>query len=149
MNNVQLGKFAKHLVSKEFKIYGCRVSEYKSRLNDLTIKAGIDSYFDVQIRSIQLSKSKYPYIFFYKHHFYPRANLLAVIVILRYGIDPSLYLIPSTVWKSPNDVFLSKDYENKESNPWWGIQLIDNRMNRLDPFTFKLQVEKLFERTPL
>jgi hypothetical protein len=57
-----------------------------------------------------------------------RENLLIAIVLFTDGQMPSLYLLPSITWHTPNSLFVSHDNEGKKSPPEWGTNLSKKRM---------------------
>ncbi|WP_219587809.1 hypothetical protein, partial [Vibrio parahaemolyticus] len=60
-------------------------------------------------------------------------NLLA-LAVLKEGIAPKLYLIPSTVWNEPNSLFVSRDYEGRQSKPEWGLNLSGRTLPMLEDY---------------
>jgi len=88
---------------------------------DFIVRKSADKYWEVQVKSVHKSK----YIFFPKSKFeIKRANLLVAVVLFVAGEVPSIYLIPVQAWKTPNSLFVSRDFgEGKKSTPEWGIQL--------------------------
>lgn len=132
-NPLQLGRYAEYFAKMEFTLYGFEV--YSSEVDD----RGIDfvlrkdyRYYDVQVKSIRGLN----YIFFPKHKFELRENLLAAVVIYHEGKPPELYLIPSKVWENPNALFVSHDYEGKKSKPEWGLNLSQKNLPLLSPYQF-------------
>lgn len=85
-----------------------------------------------RVKSVRAGK----YVFMRKRVFSPRANLFLVLAIFVDGEFPELFLVPSTVWLSPNALFVSKDYEGKKSAPEWGVQLSKKNRPLLEPFRF-------------
>ncbi len=55
--------------------------------------------------------------------------------------EPELYLIPSFVWKEPNELFVDKDYEGWKSEPEWVIRLSQKNMPRLRQYAFSTVVK--------
>lgn len=62
------------------------------------------------------------------------------------GFLPDLFLIPSVVWKTPNKVFVSRDYEELKSEPEWGINISERNIQKLEPFRFDLTVRDVYQR---
>jgi len=83
------------------------------------------------------------YIFFPKDKFNLRENLLAAIVIFFEGKPPKIYLIPSTEWSKPNNLFVSRDYEGEKSEPEWGLNLSRKNLPLLEQFEFDKIVQNL------
>jgi len=110
----------------EFTLHGFDVysSEVDDRGIDFVIRserAGQQRYYDIQVKSARNAG----YIFLPKETCRLRENLLIAVVLFLPGRAPDFYLIPSTVWLSPDGkVFVSRDYgEGKKSKPEWGINL--------------------------
>ncbi len=65
-----------------------------------------------------------------------RDNLYLILVILKNNEIPSVYFIPSTVWKSPTILFTDKNYdkEGQKSKPEWGINILKKNMDELNKY---------------
>lgn len=122
LNHLQVGKFSEYFVKMEFTLYEFDIytSEVDDRGIDFVIRKSCDRYYDIQVKSIR----SLGYIFFCKDKFELRPNLFAAIALLLPMKSPQLFLIPSTVWEMPNQLFVSRDYgEGKKSKPEWGLNL--------------------------
>lgn len=119
-----------------FDVYSAEVDD---KGIDFVIRKSEGCYYDVQVKSARgLS-----YIFFHKEKLIPRENLLAAVVLFSDGAEPTLYLIPSTVWLEPNALFVSRDYEGKKSKPEWSLALSKRNLALLAPFSFEDTVGSL------
>jgi hypothetical protein len=78
-----------------------------------------------------------------KDKFILRRNLLLVVGIFLQNELPQFYLVPSEVWKEPNQLFTSKDYEGKQSQPEWGLNLSMKNMPLLLPYSFDEMILRL------
>ena len=138
LNHMQLGRYAEYFVKMEFTLYGFDVytSEIDDRGIDFVIRKGDTRYFDMQVKSIR----NLNYIFFPKDKVQPRVNLLAAVVIFSNGKQPSLYLIPSTMWLQPNSLFVSRDYEGLKSKPEWGLNRSSKNLALLAELSFEKSV---------
>jgi hypothetical protein len=58
-------------------------------------------------------------------------------------MPPKIYLIPSSVWSKPNNLFVSRDYEGKKSKPEWGLNLSKKNLPLLTQFEFEKVVQGL------
>jgi hypothetical protein len=140
LNHLQIGRYAEYFAKMEFTLYGYDV--YTAEVDDKGIDFVIrkqDQYFDVQVKSSR----NYNYIFMRKDKFILRRNLLLVVGIFLQNELPQLYLVPSEVWKEPNQFFTSKDYEGKQSQPEWGLNLSKKNMPLLLPYSFDEMVLRL------
>jgi hypothetical protein len=142
LNTLQVGKYSEYFVKMEFTLYGFDVyqAEVDDKGIDFVIRNRHDSYYDVQVKSVR----GFNYIFFRKEYFELRNNLFAAVVILDEGEPPKLFLIPATVWQSPNALFVSRDYgPPKKSKPEWGISLSPKNYPLLQPYAFESVVAGL------
>jgi hypothetical protein len=123
LNSRQIGKYAEYFVKMELTMHGLDIytPEVDDKGIDFIVRKSADKYWEVQVKSVHKSK----YIFFPKSKFeIKRANLLVAVVLFVAGEVPSIYLIPVQAWKTPNSLFVSRDFgEGKKSTPEWGIQL--------------------------
>jgi hypothetical protein len=107
---------------------------------DFIVRKSADKYWEVQVKSAHKSK----YIFFPKSKFeINRANLLVAVVLFVAGEVPNIYLIPVQAWKTPNGLFVSREYPGKKSTPEWGLQLSKKKMPLLAPYAFESVVGTL------
>jgi hypothetical protein len=142
LNTLQVGKYSEYFVKMEFTLYGFDVyqAEVDDKGIDFVIRKGQDRYYDVQVKSV----GGFNYIFFRKEFFALRGNLFAAVVILDEGEPPKLFLIPSTVWQSPNALFVSRDYgPPRKSKPEWGISLSHKNYPLLHGYEFESVVATL------
>jgi hypothetical protein len=58
------------------------------------------------------------------------------LVLFSDGEDPRLYLIPTTVWKEPNRLFVDHDFSQLKSKPEYGLNLSKKNLSLLQPFVF-------------
>ncbi len=125
----------------EFTLFGFDVytSEVDDRGIDFVVRKSEHRYYDVQVKSIRRTN----YVFFPKHKFSSRDNLLAAVVLFFEGEPPQLYLIPATAWREPNALLVSRDYEGKKSKPEWGLNLSRKNSPLLTQFAFDEVVQRL------
>lgn len=64
-------------------------------------------------------------------------------VLFNEGREPDFYLIPSTVWKKTNDVFVSRDYEGLISDPEWGINISGKNLPELERYRFEKTISMI------
>ena len=141
LSHLQLGRYAEYYVKMEFTLAGFDVyaAEVDDKGIDFIIREGENSYYDIQVKSVRGLN----YIFFPKDKFNLRKNLLAAIVLFSEGMPPKIYLIPSTVWSKPNDLFADRNYDGKKSKPEWGLNLSKKNLHLLTQFEFDKVVEGL------
>ncbi len=141
LNHLQIGKYAEYFVKMEFTLYGFDVysSEVDDRGIDFVIRRSAGHYYDVQVKSVR----ELNYIYFPKAKFLLRDNLLAAIVLFMPEREPALFLVPARVWEHPSPLFVSRDYEGKQSKPEWGLNLSHKNLTLLEPYRFEVVVETL------
>ena len=132
LNALQLGRYAEYFVKMELTRYGLEIysSEVDNSGIDFIAKTSSSRYYDFQVKAVRGIN----YIPFPKNNMIPRDNLIAAIVICIENEEPNLYLIPSTSWKTPNELLVSKDPENGETEPEWGLNLTKETCNLLEPY---------------
>ena len=141
LNHLQVGKYAEYFVKMECVLYGFDVysAEVDDRGIDFVIRKGHDRYYDVQVKSVR----GFNYIFFPKSKFELRESLLAAVVFFLPNQAPDVFLIPSTVWHTPNSCFVSRDYEGKKSPPEWGMSVTSKTYPLLAEYAFDRTAERL------
>jgi len=141
LNHLQLGRYAEYLTKMEFTACGFDVftAEVDDKGIDFVVRKSDNQYYDVQVKSCRNLK----YIFFPKDKFVLRSNLLAAVVLFEDNKPADLYLIPSDVWRTPSDLFVSRDYEGKKSKPEWGLNLSHKNLPELQKYQFESMVSRL------
>lgn len=138
LNHLQLGRYAEYFAKMEFTEFGFEVytSEVDDHGIDFIIKYKNNKFFEVQVKSIRNMN----YVFFHKDKFSIKYETLGVLVTFVDGERPEIFLIPSTVWNTPNSLFVGRDYEGKKSKPEWGINLSIKNRAILDEYKFEKQI---------
>lgn len=122
----QVGRFAEYFVKMEFALYGFDVytAEVDDRGVDFVARYGDGGFYEVQVKSVRKTR----YVYMQKTKFPLRSDRLLALVLLDENQPPDLYLIPATLWTSPNELFVGPDYDGRKSKPEWGIRLpVKNR----------------------
>lgn len=141
LSSLQLGQYGEYYAKMEFASYGWEI--YTSELDDhgvdfvaKDVKTG--DFFEIQVKSIR--PGGYAFVFKDKislddHH------LVCFLCFIDEEL-PKLYIIPATVWKNPNAVFVEHNYDKpgQTSKPEWGI----NYSNKNLPLLDKYNSEKFF-----
>lgn len=132
-NRQQLGRYAKDLAEAKFKLHGFDVlpSTVEGSAVDFTVRRG-GRHYDIKVRSLTGNN----YVFFEKDKFVLRENLFATVLIFTNAESPEAFLIPSTQWLNPNDLFVSRDYEGLKSKPEWGLNISERNSEILAEFKF-------------
>ena len=71
------------------------------------------------------------------------ATLLVALVIFEESKPPTIYLIPSEFWKTPNGLLVERLYEGKASKPEWGINISSKNQHLLDHYSFEATIPTL------
>jgi len=143
LSPLQVGRYAEQLVALELTGSACQVfsSEVDDRGIDFVVRTETGKYYDLQVKSARLNKTKY--IFFPKDKFQLRPNLWAAVVLLVDDELPRIFLFPSEVWMRPNVLFSDRSYAGKKSKPEWGLSLSNKHREALDKFSFGKMVHSL------
>lgn len=142
LNNNQLGKYAEYYAKMEFASYGYDV--YTSEVDDhgvdfIAKDAKTGDFFEIQVKSLL----KGNYVFIQKDKLSIDENHLVCLLHFTDGELPKAYIIPATVWKNPNAIFVERNYDKPEqkSKPEWGINYSKKNVHLLDEY----KAEKYFE----
>lgn len=141
LNRLQVGRYAEYYVKMEFTMQGFQVytSEVDDRGIDFVVRKDRGSFFEVQVKSVR----NLGYVFCRKSEMQLVPERLVAVVVFTDGIEPSLYLIPSLAWKSPDDLLVNRDYVGKKSKPEWGINLSQRKLPLLEHYRFSKTLAKL------
>ncbi len=141
-NKLQIGKYAEYFVMMELTRYGFQVyrTEVDDRGIDFVCRYEYGPFIEVQVKSV---RGDVGYIFMEKDKFLLRKELYLVLVLFSDAQLPTLYLMPSIEWEKPHDVFVSRDYEGKESKPEWGLNISHKNMHVLEKYRFEQVIDQL------
>ena len=137
LNHLQVGKIGEYwakiwLTLAGFDIY---TTDVDAKGIDFIIRTDNYKHIDVQVKTIR-DKSRYVFVAKETWNNELRDNLYLILVILKNNEIPSVYFIPSTVWKSPTILFTDKNYdkEGQKSKPEWGINISKKNMDELNKY---------------
>ena len=119
--------------------YQVYTTEVDDRGIDFVTRYETQPFLTAQVKSIR----SFIYVFLRKDKFELSQDMALALVLLQEGREPELYFIPSLVWKSPNALFVSRDYIGKKSAPEWGLNLSQKNMPLLEQYSFDRMMEKL------
>ena len=145
LTGLQLGRYAEYYAKMEFTSYGFEV--YTSEVDDhgvdfIAKKPESDLFYEVQVKSVRdynyvlIKKSKMPEL---------KENRLVCYLHFFEEKLPDVFVIPSTVWKEPNAVFVDRDYDkpNQKSTPEWGISISHKNYYMLDNYKADIQLNAI------
>lgn len=133
LNHMQLGRYAEYYAKMEFSSYGYDVytSEVDDHGVDFIARSPDGVFYEIQVKATRSN-----YVFIQKDKI--KLDDKHLICYMRFcdGALPSVYIIPASVWASPNAVFVSHDYDKpgQSSKPEWGINYSDKNSCLLDPY---------------
>ncbi|MGD2253328.1 MAG: hypothetical protein PVF70_10490 [Anaerolineales bacterium] len=141
LNQPQIIKYAEYLVKMEFTLWGLDVfsSEVGDHAIDLIVRRDQERYCELQVQAVR----GFNYLAFPKASFHPHKNLYAAIVVLELYQPPRLYLIPSSAWRKPDELLVSRDHKGKMRDPEWGINLSLKNLPLLEEYEFDKAVRAL------
>jgi len=128
-----------------FTLHGFSVyaPEIDDRSVDFVVTApNAERFYQVQVKSM-----RGPGYACVKKRLFALSELRLVALAVFHGAEiPDLYLIPSTVWNTPDKCFVSRDFgPGRKSEPEWGIEATKRHLAQaLESYRFDLQVKKLY-----
>lgn len=140
LNKPERGRHGEKLAKLKFRHYGFDI--YTSKVFGKGLGFRIkkdDNYYDIKVRTL----TKLDYVYLKKNTVSLRDNLFVLWVLFNEGREPDFYLIPSTVWKKTNDVFVSRDYEGLISDPEWGINISEKNLPELERYRFEKTISMI------
>lgn len=145
LNTQQVGTYSEYFVKMELTMHGFQVygTEVDDRGIDFVARHGRGPFLEIQVKSLRSTG----YVFMRKEHFRPADNLFLALALLFEGQAPQLFLIPSTVWLTPELVFVDRNYDGLKSAPEWGLNLSQKNMAALEPYRFERMVERLVRQS--
>jgi hypothetical protein len=141
LNTQQVGAFTEYFVKMELTMFGFQVysTEVDDRGIDFVARHENGPFFEIQVKSLRSTG----YVFMQKTKFSPSEHLYLALGLLFEAQAPQLFLIPSTVWRSPDSVFVDRDYEGLKSKPEWGLNISQKNMPALESYLFERTVHRL------
>ena len=140
LNKQQVGTFSEYFVKMELTMHGFQVytTEIDDRGIDFVMRYEKGTFFSIQVKSIRRTG----YVYMQKEKFELSSDLYLALVILDEGNEPKLFLIPSTIWNTPNELFVDHNYEGGKSKPEWGLNLSRKNMHLLEEYSFSKMLDK-------
>ena len=141
LNNQQIGAYTEYFVKMELTMYGFEVytTEVDDRGIDFVARKGRGPFIEIQVKSLR----SYGYVFVQKTKFELRKNVYLALGLMFENEPPRIFLVPATVWRNPNGVFVERNYEGLRSKPEWGINISRRNIPALARFAFDASIEAL------
>lgn len=140
LNHLQLGQYGEYYAKMEFTSYGYDV--YTSEVDDHGVdfvarKRGKGVFYEIQVKSML----KGSYAFIKKDKISLDEHHLICFLHFKDGELPDVYIIPATVWKSPNSnsAFVDRSYDKpgQKTKPEWGINYSKRNLSILEQYKSK------------
>jgi hypothetical protein len=141
LNNQQAGAYTEYFVKMELTMYGFQVyeTEVDDRGIDFVARFERGPFIEVQVKSLRSPG----YVFMEKTKFQLQEHTYLALGLLMEGQAPKLFLVPATVWQSPNGLFVERNYEGLKSKPEWGLNVSKKNMRMLEEYAFETTVNRL------
>ncbi len=155
LNHLQVGRICEYWVKMFLTLENLDTytSEVDNKGVNFVVRVNGSTYLDIQVKSVRLKTSAYVFISKknWSNQDIVRENLYLALVLLKDSCAPDVYLIPSSTWLAPNEVFCSRDYnkEGQKSFPEWGINISAKNIVLLQPYSLKLQAMKIKQQSLL
>jgi hypothetical protein len=146
LHHLQVGRIGEYWVKLMLTMYGLDTyySDVDNKAIDFIVRLDNSKHIDIQVKTIRLKTSSY--VFITKKSWaeaeMSRTNLYLALVLLRENEYPSCYLIPSSAWLQPNELFCDRKYEEKglKSPDEWGLNISQKNMHLLAQYEIGSQV---------
>ena len=139
--SLKRGHFAEYFAEMQLTLYGFEV--YKTLIDDrgidFIIRNPNGAFFEIQVKSIidynniKITRDKFD-----------TSNDHLYLVAIKFvdDKDPEIYIIPSTKWTNPDNIFYDSGIENKE--PQYGLRLTtEKNCEYLKEYKFENYIEKI------
>ncbi len=144
-NHLQVGKIGEYwakiwLTLAGFDIY---TTEVDDKGIDFIIRKDNNKHIDVQVKTTR-KNNNYTFITKKSWNNELRDNLYLLLVTLTDNEMPTVYLIPSTVWKNPTSLFVDRKYDkpDQKSEPEWGINMSAKNMEELSKYEISKYIKE-------
>lgn len=134
-NRQQLGRYGELFAIMEYMSYGFDI--YTPEVDDHGVDflaVGSDGIsLAIQVKSV----SNFNYAYVQKDKIVLDEQHFVAYVRFVDGCSPKLYIIPATVWKTPNQLFVDYEYdkEGQVSKPEYGIRMAASRLPMLEEYS--------------
>ena len=141
----KLGAFCEYYAKMALTSYG--MSVYASEVDDHGIDfvaEGKDGFLKFQVKPVRENTK---YVFMREEYFKSQdKTLYLILILLRDGEHPDMYIIPATAWQTGESrLLVYHAYEGKKSAPEYGVNLSSKTMTELQQFRLEAMIDKLVE----
>lgn len=139
----KLGIFCEYYAKMALTSYG--MSVYTSELDDHGIDfvaEGKDRFLKFQVKSIRKSTK---YVFMREKYFKAHdTSMYLILIILKDGEHPDMYVIPATAWQAEGSKLLVHHaYKDKKSAPEYGVIISSKNVPELQQFKLEKMIDSL------
>lgn len=144
LSAMQLGRYAEYYAKMEFASYGFDVytSEVDDHGVDFIVKSPTGVFYEIQVKSVR----DYNYTYILKSKM-KKLTHRRLVCYLNFKNDrlPDVFVIPSTVWDEPNEVFVDREYSapGLKSKPEWGIQVSKKNYELFQEYRIEKNIYKI------
>jgi hypothetical protein len=143
LNGTELRGIAFDLVQEKFRQTGFSLTTFYEQGVNFSVSRGNLNY------DIVLKPSRnFQYTYLQKHKYPLNEKLYISLIIFLKNYAPKIYLLPSTAWLKPNEIFVSRDYVGKQSKPEWGFNLSFKNLPLLEKYAIDEVLENMIGRIP-
>ena len=143
-NKLQIGKIGEYWAKIWMTLAGFDIytTEVDDKGIDFIIRTDNSKHIDVQVKTIR-KNNNYTFVTKKSWNNELRDNLYLLLVTLIDNEMPTVYLIPSTVWKNPtSSLFVDRDYKGLSSPPEWGINISAKNMKELSKYEISKYIKE-------
>lgn len=139
----KLGTFCEYYAKMSLASYGMNI--FTSEVDDHGIDFVAETkrgFLKFQVKAIRNGTH---YVFMREKHFMVSDNsLYLILILLKDGEHPAVYLIPASVWKNANSkLFVYHSYEGKASCPEYGVNISSKNMEELERYRLPSMIDDL------
>lgn len=149
LHHLQVGRIGEYWIKLMLTMQGFDTyySDVDNKAIDFVVRLDNSKHIDIQVKTIRLNKSSYVFITkdSWKETEMTRTNLYLALVLLREDNYPEAYIIPSSAWLQPNELFCDRKYRERGLNSpdEWGLNISRKNLHLLEPYQIFKQVELL------
>lgn len=126
----KVGTFCEYYAKMTLISYGVNI--YTTEIDDHGIDfvaEGRNGFLKFQVKGMRGTSN---YVFMLKEYFDIEDDAMFLFLMLLIdGEHPDMYIIPTSAWRQKSSVFVSHDYEGKQSKPDYGVNVSKKNMPEL------------------
>lgn len=149
LHHLQVGRIGEYWIKLMLTMQGFATyySDVDNKAIDFVVRLDNSKHIDIQVKTIRFSKPSYVFITkdSWKEVDMIRTNLYLALVLLKDDSYPEAYIIPSSAWLQPNELFCDRKYKERglSSSDEWGLNISTKNLPLLEPYQIAKQVELL------